>query len=415
MPNKAGAINSMVDLVLHYQNHVECAVFAVTSLDLLDSPPLAFPHREALYKDNQSSGRALEEEHRGEFGGVHKLELPDKAVQVGDWIYTTTVHLPPSVTEIQASQTTFQQLAQAFAANVAPQEFQDVILPYFHVFEDVFSKALFDSLPEAQDKLNAFLQENLDSGHIHLSKSLMASPVFFIKKDSSLQLVQDYQVLNAITSVWYFTKLDVWWGYNNMHIQEGDKWKATFQTNWGLFELLVMFFGLTNSPATFQTMMNDIFQDFIAEGVVCVYLNDILIYTKMLEEHCWITCLILEQLHQHQLYLKLEKCKFEQTQIEYLSLTILHRAMEMDPVKVAGVVEWPEPKNKKEDFLHHAHLLFNLTGKDVTWSWGPPEQVAFDALKHTVTSGPILLFPDDNSPFWVEADSSDFATGAVLS
>ncbi|KAG5730194.1 hypothetical protein E4T56_gene11684 [Termitomyces sp. T112] len=86
-----------------------------------------------------------------------------------------------------------------------------------------------------------------------------------------------------------------------------------------------MFFSLTNSPATFQTMMNNIFQDLIAEGVVCVYLNDILIYTKMLEEHHQITCLVLEHLHQHQLYLKPEK------------------SAEMDPVKVAGVAEWPEP------------------------------------------------------------------------
>ncbi|KAG5721445.1 hypothetical protein E4T56_gene13185 [Termitomyces sp. T112] len=88
--------------------------------------------------------------------------------------------------------------------------------------------------------------------------------------------------------------------------------------------------------------------------------------------------------------------------------------MEMVPVKVAGVVEWPKPKNKKEDFSHHAHLSFNLTGKDVAWSWGPPEQVAFDALKCTMTSRPVLLFLDDNSLFQVEADSSDFATGAVL-
>ncbi|KNZ74462.1 Neutral ceramidase [Termitomyces sp. J132] len=173
-------------------------------------------------------------------------------------------------------------------------EFWDVVPPYFHALEDVFSKASFDSLhaiellpystlssckvyPLAfreQGKLDAFLQENLDSSCICPSKSPMASPVFFIKeKDGLLQLVQDYQVLNAIMmkncctftlifklinnlqGAQYFTKLDV---------QEGDKWKATFQTNQELFELLIMFFGLTNSPANFQTMMNNI----IAEGIV---------------------------------------------------------------------------------------------------------------------------------------------------
>ncbi|KAG5723662.1 hypothetical protein E4T56_gene20282 [Termitomyces sp. T112] len=178
-------------------------------------------------------------------------------------------------------------------------------------------------------------------------------------------------------------------------------------------------------------MMNNIFWDLIAEGVVCVYLNDILIYTKTLEKHCQITCLILECLCQHQLYLKPEKCKFEQTHIEYLGLIISYRFVEMDLVKIAGVAEWPEPQNKKEvqvflgfvnfywrfiqDFLHHACLLFNLTGKDIVWSWGPLEQMAFDTLKHAMTSRPILLFPDSNSPFCVEADSSDFAIGVVLS
>ncbi|KAG5720918.1 hypothetical protein E4T56_gene402 [Termitomyces sp. T112] len=239
------------------------------------------------------------------------------------------------------------------------------------------------------------------------------------------------KLINNLWSAQYFTKLDVQWSYNNVHIQEGDEWKAVFWTNQRLFEPLVMFFSLTNSPATFQTMMNNIFWDLIVEGIVCMYLNDILIYTKTLEEHHQITCLVLERLCQHQLYLKLEKCKIEQTQIEYLGLIISHGTVEMDLVKVAGVAEWLEPWNKKEvqaflsfanfyhrfiqDFSHHARPLFDLTRKDVTWSWGPPEQMAFDTLKHAMTSRSVLLFPDDNSPFCIEANSSDFATGAVLS
>ncbi|KNZ71336.1 hypothetical protein J132_00020, partial [Termitomyces sp. J132] len=93
-----------------------------------------------------SSGGAPEEECRREFGGVHEPEFPDKAVEVEDWIYATTIHLLPSVAEIQASQTMSQQLAQAFAANAMLREFQDMVLPYLHAFEDVFSKATFDSL-----------------------------------------------------------------------------------------------------------------------------------------------------------------------------------------------------------------------------------------------------------------------------
>ena len=116
--------------------------------------------------------------------------------------------------------------------------------------------------------------------------------------------MQDYQVLNTMTvknhyplplisklinqlcGARYFMKLDVRWGYNNVRMKEGDEWKGAFRTNRRLFEPLVMFFSLTNSPSTFQTMMNEIFQDLILEGIICVYLNDILIFTKTIKEHC---------------------------------------------------------------------------------------------------------------------------------
>jgi hypothetical protein len=98
-----------------------------------------------------------------------------------------------------------------------------------------------------------------------------------------------------------------------------------------------MYFGLTNSPATFQTMMNEIFQDLITEGVVSIYLDDILIFTNSLEEHRRITCLVLDHMREHKLYLRPEKCEFEKTKIEYLGIIISHNKVEMDLVKIAGV------------------------------------------------------------------------------
>ncbi len=158
-----------------------------------------------------------------------------------------------------------------------------------------------------------FLNENLESGRIRLSKSPFASPFFFVKKkDGTLCPVQDYRKLNEMTiknhyplpliselinklrGTKYFTKFDVCWGYNNVRIKEGDKEKAAFRTNQGLFEPTVMFFGLTNSPATFQWMMNDIFHDLISEGKVTIYLNDILIFSKDLKEHRQIVKHILQ-------------------------------------------------------------------------------------------------------------------------
>jgi hypothetical protein len=304
--------------------------------------------------------------------------------------------------------------------------------------------------PSEQKELDAFIQENLNTGRIRTSKSPMASPVFFIKKkDGSLRLVQDYRALNLITiknkyplpliselitqlrGAKYFTKLDVRWGFNNVRMKEGDEWKAAFRTNRGLFEPLVMFFGLTNSPATFQTMMDDIFRDLVAEGVVVVYLDDILIFTETLEEHRDVTRRVLELLDKHKLYLKPDKCEFEKTKVEYLGVIISHNSVEMDPIKVAGVADWPAPTSKKEiqsflgftnfyrrfimDFSHHARPLFDLTKNDAKWEWLGEQQVAFNSLKAAVTSAPILVSPDNSRPFRIEADSSDFATSAVLS
>src|SRR3954465_12822098 len=133
----------------------------------------------------------------------------------------------------------------------------------------------------------------------------MASPFFFVKKkDGKLRPVQDYRKLNEMTikncyplpliqelvdklkGAKYFTKLDIRWGYNNVRIKEGDGWKAAFRTNRGLFEPLVMFFGLTNSPATFQNMMNDLLRDLVDKGKVIVYIDDIMIFMITIEEHC---------------------------------------------------------------------------------------------------------------------------------
>jgi len=195
---------------------------------------------------------------------------------------------------------------------------------------------------------------------------LIPITVFFIKKkDSSLRLVQDYCALNAMTvknryplpliselvsqlrRAKYFTKLDVQWGFNNVHIKPGDEWKA-FHTNCSLFEPLVMFFGMTNSPTIFQTMMNNIFRTLIAKGIVVVYLDNILIFTRTEEEHERAVQRVLEVLAEHKLFLCPEKCEFHRKEIEYLGLVISENKVAMDPVKVARVRDWPTPENQTD-------------------------------------------------------------------
>jgi len=230
---------------------------------------------------------------------------------------------------------------------------------------------------------------------------------FIIKKDGSLWLVQDYRALNAITvknryplpliselvsqlrGAKYFTKLDVQWGFNNVCIKPRDKWKAAFCTNHGLFKPLVMFFGMTNSPTTFQTMMNNIFRTLIAKGIMVVYLDHILIFTETEEEHEQAVWKVLEVLAEHKLFFCLEKCEFHRKQIEYLGLVILENKVEMNPVKVAGVHDWPIPENRTDmqafigfvnfychfiqDFSTIARPLFDLTHSDKAWNWDTKE------------------------------------------
>ena len=146
-----------------------------------------------------------------------------------------------------------------------------------------------------------------------------------------------------------FSKFDIHWGYNNIHIKEGDEYKAAFKTSEGLFKPTIMFFGLTNSPATFQTMMDDIFQEEVAQGWLHIYMDDIIIATKddkVLHElqvnH------ILDKLERFDLFLKPKKCKFHQREVEYLGVLISNGSVRMDPVKVQGISKWPTPLTVKD-------------------------------------------------------------------
>ena len=404
---------------------------------------------------------------------IGHLSLNRPLVEEGDRIMQAIL-IPMHV---KAGSTVSQRLAEAATRYQVQKSFKDIVPVHYHKFEQVFLKESFDELPSRkkwdhvielvpgskefstklypmspseQGELDKFLEENLKSGRIRPSKSPMASPVFFIKKkDGSLRFVQDYRKLNEITirnryplplipdimsrvkGAKYFTKLDVRWGYNNIRIREGDEWKAAFRTNQGLYEPLVMFFGLCNSPATFQTMMNDIFRKLIEEGVVAVYMDDILIFTKTLEEHRRVVARVLQILRENHLYLKPDKCIFEALKIEFLGLILSENQVEMDPVKIDGVRNWPTPRKVKEvqsflgfinfyrrfiaDFSKIARPLHDLTRKGTEWEWQEKQEKAFRELIDKVTSAPILVQPDVSRPFKLETDASDFATGAVLS
>jgi len=184
----------------------------------------------------------------------------------------------------------------------------------------------------------------------------MASSFFFVaKKDGKLRPCQDYRYLNEHTiknaypipnvqtildklcGSKYFTAMDVRLRYNNIRIRKQDQWKGAFRTNQGLFEPTVMFFGMCNSPATFQTMMNTIFAPLIAKNLILVYMDDILIHAPTRKQLHKTTKEVLKILQEHDLYLKPEKCQFTKQRLSYLGYIISPDQVQMDPIKLKGI------------------------------------------------------------------------------
>jgi len=140
-----------------------------------------------------------------------------------------------------------------------------------------------------------------------------------------------------------YTKIDLHGTYNLVYIREGNEWKMVFRTYYGHFEYVVMSFGLTNAPTIFQHLMNNVFYEYL-DDLVVYYINDILIFSKNMEDHechvCRHVCLILEKLLEVGLYAKLENCEFHQSKVEFLGYVIFRDDIRMDLHKVQTIVDW---------------------------------------------------------------------------
>jgi len=172
--------------------------------------------------------------------------------------------------------------------------------------------------------------------------------------------------------------------------------KTAFKTPLGLFESLVMTFGLCNAPATFQTFMDTQFADIIATRHVVIYLDDILIFAETLRELTQLTHQVLQRIQDLDLFLRPAKCSFNQTSVEYLGLIISEGEIRIDPVKLKAIQDWPLPRTVKDvqkflgfcnfyrrfvkDYSHIARPLFNLTKKETPWNWTTECNTAFETL-----------------------------------
>ena len=282
---------------------------------------------------------------------------------------------------------------------------------------------------EEREEVREFIKEQLRKGYIRPSKSLQTAPVFFVgKKDGKKQMVQNYRYLNEWTiknnyplplildvlenigTKKIFTKIDLRWGYNNVRIKEGDEWKAVFTTPEGSFEPTVIFFRLTNSPAIFQAMMNELLRDLINTGKVVAFIDNVIVGTEMEEGYDKIVAEVIRRLEENDLYVKLEKCKWKVKEVGFLGVVIGPEGIKMEEEKMKGVLEWPTPKCVKDvqkflglanyyrrfikGFTSIARPLHDMVKKDKKWDWTERQEKAFKKLKEWFTKELVLLAPD---------------------
>ena len=309
-------------------------------------------------------------------------------------------------------------------------------------------KPTYHLSPLELQELRKQLSELLDAGYIRPSKSPFGAPILFVKKKGGdLRMCVDYRALNKITiknryplpridelmdrltNARRFSKIDLKSGYYQVRVHPEDIPKTAFRTQNGHYEFLVMFFGMTNAPATFMTLMNDVLHPFLDKFVI-VYLDDILIYSKNDEEHAHHLELVFEALCTNKLFANPKKCKFYRDEVNFLGHVVSADGIRLDPKKVQAVRDWPTPRTVSEvrqfmglvnyfhsflkDLAKIATPLTDLLRNGTPWEWTADRAHTFKHLKQLVTDAPVLRPYDPDLPVTVYPDASGFAIGAWL-
>ena len=236
-------------------------------------------------------------------------------------------------------------------------------------------------------------------------------------------------ILESLGGAAVFSTLDLKSGYWQIPIAAEDRNKTAFSCGWGTFRFTRMPFGLHNAPATFQRLMQRVLHS-VLNKCALVYLDDIIVYSKNLEEHLKHLDTVLELIGTHGLKVSPAKCHLAKPELKFLGHKVSHQGIEVDEDKVKAIREMPAPSSKKEvrsflgmagyyrkfipEFSEVAAPLTKLTKKDVRFEWGNPHQIAFECLKQQLASSPVLAYPRYDEEYKLQTDASNIALGAVL-
>ena len=309
-------------------------------------------------------------------------------------------------------------------------------------------RPLYQLSPAELKACKEYVEDLLKKGKIRRSKSPYVASLFFVKEEDKLRGVVDYRALNRIKKrnnapiprydemfdrlgcAKVFSRLDLKTGFHQIRMRAEDTEKTAFSTKYGQFEYLVMPMGACNSPATFQSLMNDIFHGCIDKFLV-VHIDDLLVFSKDDESHHRHLETVLQRLKEHEFYVSPKKCEFFKEEMDFLGLLIGKNGIKVNPKKVEILRTWPKPSSITDlssflgllqffrrfipNFCEVAAPLTDLTKKDQgLHKWDTRCDEAFESLKTAITEAPFLVSPDWEKSFRGHVDASHTAIGGTL-
>ena len=310
------------------------------------------------------------------------------------------------------------------------------------------NKPAYRMIPKEHEELTRQVDELLNKGLIRESKSPCAVPALLVpKNDGSWRMCVDSRTVNKITIEYrypiprlndlldqlygasIFSKIDLRSGYHQICMREGDEWKTAFRTRDGLYEWMVIPFGLSNASSTFMRFMNHILKPRIGNFVV-VYFDDILIYSKNSMEHLEHLKQLVSILREQRLFANLKKCDFYANRIIFLGYVVTKDGIQIDRSKIEAIMNWPTPSSIHDMRSFHGLISFHrrfirgfssimapvtecLNGDKFKWTSVAEE--SFELINKKITEAPCLVLPDFNKVFEVECDASQVGIGVVLS